>query len=109
MFDDAERLRQSSEKAEIVKSGFSVVRALLRTEKGTVQAKDNKYFFAVLRDANKIQIRKAVEDLYKVKVESVNTVVMPGKMKRVRTQAGLTPDWKKAVVTLKTGQKIDVA
>ena len=90
-------------------SSFNIVRALLRTEKGAVQAKDNKYFFAVQRGANKIQIRKAVEELYKVKVDSVNTVLMPGKMKRVRYQLGQTPDWKKAVVTLKAGQKIDLA
>ncbi len=90
-------------------SGSQIIRALLRTEKGTIQAVDNKYLFAVLRDANKIQIRKAVEELYKVKVESANTVLMPGKMKRVRSQAGLTPDWKKAIVTLKIGQKIDLA
>ncbi len=88
---------------------FHVIRALLRTEKGTVQLKDNKYFFAVLHNANKIQIRKAVEELYKVKVQSVNTVLMPGKNKRVRTQAGMTPEWKKAIVTLTAGQKIDVA
>ena len=87
----------------------NVIRTLLRTEKGAVQSKDNKYFFAVMRGANKIQIRKAVEDLYKVKVHSVNTVVMAGKMKRVRYQLGQTPDWKKAIVTLKTGQKIDLA
>ena len=90
-------------------SSFHVIRALLRTEKGAVQAKDNKYFFAVMRGANKIQIRQAVEELYKVKVHSVNTVVMAGKMKRVRQQLGQTPDWKKAVVTLKAGQKIDLA
>ena len=90
-------------------SSFNVIRALLRTEKGTVQAKDNKYFFSVLSGANKIQIRKAVEDLYKVQVLSVNTVVMAGKAKRVRQQMGQTPDWKKAIVTLKPGQKIELA
>lgn len=90
-------------------SSAQVIRTLLRTEKGTVQVKDNKYFFSVLRDANKIQIRNAVEDLYKVKVQSVNTILMSGKMKRVRQQLGQTPDWKKAIVTLKAGQKIDLA
>ncbi len=90
-------------------NSYDVIRALLRTEKGAVEAEDNKYFFAVKRDANKIEIRKAVEELYKVKVQDVNTSVMPGKLKRLRTQAGKTPDWKKAVVTLKDGQKIDLA
>lgn len=90
-------------------NSFNVIRTLLRTEKGTVQQADNKYFFAVQSGANKIQIRKAVEDLYKVKVLSVNTIVMAGKAKRVRQQMGLTPEWKKAVVTLKAGQKIELA
>ena len=88
---------------------YTVISALLRTEKGVVQQADNKYFFSVKKDANKIQIKKAVENIYKVKVLNVNTQVMPGKLKRVRTQLGRTPDWKKAVVTLKDGQKIDLA
>ena len=88
---------------------YIILKALLRTEKGVTQSADNKYFFSVKKDANKIQIKKAVEDVYKVKVLSVNTQVAPGKLKRVRTQIGKTPDWKKAVVTLKEGQKIDLA
>ncbi len=86
-----------------------ILKALLRTEKGSFQAVENKYLFSVRRDANKIEIKSAVEDAYKVKVEAVNTQLMPGKAKRVRQQQGMTPDWKKAVVTLKTGQKIDLA
>jgi large subunit ribosomal protein L23 len=50
-----------------------------------------------------------VEEAYRVKVEDVNTQRVPGKLKRVRQQLGRTPDWKKAVVTLKEGQKIDLA
>lgn len=88
---------------------YNIIRSLLRTEKGSVQAVSNKYLFNVKKDANKIQIKQAVELIYKVKVDSVNTQVMPGKLKRVRYQIGNTPDWKKAVVTLKTGQKIDLA
>jgi large subunit ribosomal protein L23 len=89
---------------------YLILKHLLRTEKGVVQAeKDNQYFFSVTKNANKIQIKRAVEDIYKVKVQSVNTQVVPGKNKRVRTQLGKTPDWKKAVVTLKEGQKIDLA
>ncbi len=88
---------------------YNILHTLLRTEKGTVQAKDNKYFFSVRKNANKIQIKKAVEDVYKVKVQSVNTHVVPGKLKRVRAQQGYTAEWKKAVVTLKDGQKIDLA
>ena len=88
---------------------YTILKALLRTEKGVVQQTDHKYFFSVRKEANKIQIKKAVEDIYKVKVLNVNTQVMPGKLKRVRTQLGKTPDWKKAVVTLKDCQKIDLA
>lgn len=92
-----------------MRSTYEVLRSLLRTEKGSVAVEQNKYFFAVDRSANKIQIKQAVESVYKVKVDSVNTVVMPGKLKRVRRDAGQTPDWKKAVVTLKDGHKIDIA
>ncbi len=88
---------------------YTIIRTLLRTEKGTAMAKDNKYLFSVKKEANKIQIKQAVEDIYKVKVSAVNTQVAPGKNKRVRTQLGKTPDWKKAVVTLKDGQKINLA
>ena len=88
---------------------ISVLNTILRTEKGSSQVEQDKYLFSVKKNANKIQIKKAVEDFYKVKVMSVNTQVVPGKLKRVRTQLGHTPDWKKAVVTLKTGQKIDLA
>ncbi len=92
-----------------MKDCYAVLQSLLRTEKGTIQAINNQYLFSVKKDANKIQIKRAVEEIYKVKVAKVNTQVMPGKLKRVRYQLGHTPDWKKAVVTLKTGQKIDLA
>ena len=88
---------------------YAVVRSLLRTEKGTLQAVHGQYLFNVKKDANKIQIKRAVEEIYKVKVDSVNTQVVRGKLKRVRQQLGVTPDWKKAVVTLQPGQKIDQA
>ena len=92
-----------------MKESYSILNTLLRTEKGVVLSAENKYFFSVRKDANKIQIKKAVEEIYKVKVASVNTQLNPGKMKRVRHQIGKTPDLKKAVVTLKDGQKIDLA
>jgi len=88
---------------------YQVIRTLLRTEKGVDLSTNHKYLFTVRKDANKIQIKKAVEDVYKVKVQDVNTQVVPGKAKRVRHQLGKTPDWKKAIVTLKDGQKIDLA
>ena len=92
-----------------MKDPHVILKTLLRTEKGAVHAKENKYLFAVQKNANKIEIKKAVEDVYKVKVQDVNTQVVPGKLKRVRQQVGKTPDWKKAVVTLGQGHKIDLA
>ena len=80
-----------------------IVKALLQTEKSNVYQPKGKYLFLVDNDANKIQIKRAVEQAYKVKVKSVNTFVSAGKLKRVST-----PDAKKAVVTLAEGQKIDI-
>ena len=87
---------------------YDVIKTLVRTEKGSRQEPDRKYFFEVATRANKVQIKKAVEEIYKVKVDRVHTVIVPGKLKRVRMDFGHTPDWKKAIVTLKEGQKIEV-
>ena len=92
-----------------MKESYNIIRSLLRTEKATLQAVRGQYLFNVKKDSNKIQIKRAVEEIYKVKVDNVNTQIMRGKLKRVRQQMGQTPDWKKAVVTLKPGQKIDLA
>ena len=90
-----------------MKHSQDVIRALIRTEKSTTVEPAGKYLFLVDITSNKILIKKAVEELYKVKVKCVNTFVSLGKMKRVRHQRGKTPDTKKAVVTLKQGQKIE--
>ena len=87
----------------------SIIKSLIRTEKSTLTEPAGKYLFLVGTAANKIQIKKAVEEVYKVKVQDVNTFVSLGKMKRVRHQLGRTPDSKKAIVTLKKGQKIETA
>lgn len=87
----------------------AIIKALIRTEKSTVSEPAGKYLFLVVNSANKIQIKQAVESLYKVKVKGVNTFISMGKLKKVRYQLGRTPDLKKAVVTLKEGQKIDTA
>ena len=92
-----------------MKSPYEIIDKLLRTEKGTIQQEQRKYFFAVAKSANKIEIKQAVEKIYKVKVQNVNTQVMPGKLKRVRRDIGMTTEWKKAVVTLKDGHKIELA
>ncbi|MDO9573268.1 MAG: 50S ribosomal protein L23 [Candidatus Omnitrophota bacterium] len=87
----------------------NIIKALLQTEKSTFYQPQNKYLFLVVNSANKIQIKKAVELAYKVRVKNVNTFVSMGKLKRVRHQLGRTADTKKAVVTLVAGQKIEVA
>ena len=91
------------------KNSYGIIISLLRTEKSTTQEPLRKYRFLVSSPANKIQIKKAVEQAYKVKVKNVNTFVSLGKLKRVRHQLGRTADTKKAVVTLAAGQKIEVA
>ncbi|NTV28890.1 MAG: 50S ribosomal protein L23 [Candidatus Omnitrophica bacterium] len=90
-------------------TSYDIIKCLLRTEKGTLVEKHRQYVFRVTPKATKTDIRKAVEDIYKVKVQAVNVVNVPGKLKRVRVKYGYTSDWKKAVVTLKEGNKIEVA
>jgi large subunit ribosomal protein L23 len=88
---------------------FSIIKRPLLTEKGAIQREAaNKYLFEVDRRANKIQVRNAVEKIFKVKVEDVHTINVKGKVKRVGRNIGKRPDWKKAVVTLKTGEKIEI-
>jgi len=86
-----------------------VIKALLQTEKSSTYLPSAKYLFLVNNAANKIQIKRAVEQAYKVKVKNVNTFISRGKLKRVRHQLGRMVDTKKAVVTLAAGQKIEVA
>ena len=85
---------------------YDVLKALVRTEKGTELEAQRKYIFRGAGNATKIDVKRAVGEIYKVKVQDVNTFVVPGKLKRVRQKAGYTSDWKKAVVTLQEGQKI---
>jgi len=76
------------------------------SEKSVMGKEINKYSFKVVMNANKIEIKKAVEELFKVKVESVNTMKCHPKARRVGSSAGYTSEWKKAIVTLKAGEKI---
>ncbi len=91
-----------------VNTYLSILKSALITEKAAKDAEKNrKYIFIVAKDANSIEIKKAVEKVYKVKVSKVNTLVVKGKMKRVRwNQPGKTSDYKKAIVTLKEGFEI---
>jgi len=88
-------------------NSYDLIKAILRTEKSTLKEPEGKYLFLVDKASNKIQIKRAVEEIYKVKVKDVNTFISSGKLKRVRYQLGRTPDVKKAIVTLKPGQKIE--
>jgi len=88
---------------------YEIIERPLVTEKSIVGAERGKYTFRVSRDANKIEIAKAVEQIFKVKVDAVNTITVKGKKKRLgRYPEGKTPDWKKAIVTLKPGDKIEI-
>jgi large subunit ribosomal protein L23 len=89
-------------------NAFEIIKTVRLTEKGTRQGeKYNQYTVVADPRANKTQIRQAVQELFKVKVTRVNTLNVRGKARRKRTiQAGLTNKWKKAIVTLKDGDKI---
>lgn len=78
------------------------------TEKSMGLMEENKYTFFVNRAANKIEIKYAVEQLFKVKVTDVRTMTVKGKLKRQGKTQGKTPDRKKAIVTLKEGDKITI-
>jgi large subunit ribosomal protein L23 len=92
-------------------NSFEIIKTVRVTEKGTLQSeKYNQYTLVVDRRANAHQIKGAVEDLFNVTVLRVNTMNVPGKLRRQATKAaGQTSDWKKAVVTLKKPDKITLA
>ena len=85
-----------------------IVKGVRQTEKGTRLAKYDQYLVSVALDANKVEIREAVEQLFSVKVTRVNTQTCRGKWRRLGMHVGRRSDWKKAVVTLAKGQKIEM-
>jgi len=87
---------------------YEVLRRPLVTEKSTMLQETGKYAFEVDRGANKMQIKEAVEKAFKVKVTAVNIINIAGQNKRVGRKMTTTPSWKKAIVTLKTGDKIQL-
>ena len=92
-----------------MKDARQVVKRALITEKGSVlREKANQYSFEVDSDANKIEIKRAVETIFKVKVTDVRTQTMHGKVKRLGRSAGRRPDWKRAIVTLAADQTIEL-
>lgn len=84
-----------------------IIRPLI-TEKTSAMMQDNKYTFKVALGANKVEIRQAIEEIFKVKVVNVNTIRVFGKMKRQGKYAGRRSDYKKAIVKLAEGQTIPV-
>ena len=89
-----------------MKSSYKIVLSPLITEKNTRMAEQNKFVFWVDMKANKIEIRKAIEDIFNVHVTKVNTSKIKSKLKRVRAVVGKTAERKKAIVTLKQGDSI---
>jgi len=85
----------------------SIIRSPSITEKNTMLREQNKYVFEVAVKSNKTEIKRAVEHLFNVTVEKVNTMVVKGKKKRMGRFSGYRPNWKKAIVTLEEGQSID--
>ena len=86
----------------------SVILAPAITEKNTnLRSSENKYVFEVRRDATKLDVKAAVEAIFNVQVESVNTLIVKGKKKRQGHSVGYRSDWKKAFVKLAPGQAID--
>jgi len=91
-----------------VKDPYRIIKKPLFTEKGTsLKEKENKLLIDVTLDANKIEIKKAFEEIFKVKVDKVAIINKQGKWKRHGTSLGKTPKRKKALVTLKKGEKLD--
>ena len=87
---------------------YEVLTRPLITEKNSLLQGQGKYVFEISGKANKIQVKKAVEKAFKVDVTAVNIVAVPGKERRVGRSKVLTPSWKKAIVTLKPGDKIEL-
>lgn len=87
---------------------YDIIRRPVITEKATIQAENNKVVFDVAKTATKPEIKAAVEQLFSVKVKSVNTLVRKGKTKRFRGTLGTQSDVKKAIVTLEEGHSIDI-
>ena len=91
-----------------MKNLYTVMKKPLFTEKGSnLKETQNKILIEVARDANKVDIKRAIEEIFKVKVEKVSTISRKGKWKRFGRSVGKRPDRKKAIITLKKGEKLD--
>jgi len=87
---------------------YNIIRSPAITEKGTLVSEHNQVVFNVARDATKPAIKKAIEELFGVKVKSVNTLIRKGKQRRFKGQLATLSDIKRAYVTLEEGQRLDV-
>ncbi|MEQ9316787.1 MAG: 50S ribosomal protein L23 [Henriciella sp.] len=94
--------------ADVKAHNYDTLLSPIITEKSTLLAEENKIVFAVPLSANKKDIKEAVEKLFKVDVTKVNTIKVKGKTKRFRGKLGFRSDTKKAIVTLKDGQSVDI-
>ena len=90
---------------------YEILRRPLITEKNTLLNTEDKYVFEVAQDANKLDVKRAVEEVFKVEVQHVNMLNVKGKLRHSpgrRSTAGMTRSWKKAIVTLKPGNRIEL-
>lgn len=94
--------------ADIKPHNYDMLLSPIITEKSTLVAEENKIIFRVPLTATKPDIKEAVENLFKVDVTKVNTILVKGKTKRFRGQPGRRSDFKKAIVTLADGQSVDI-
>ena len=91
------------------RSIYSVIKSQLITEKSTKDLSTRKYAFRVAKTANKIEIKRAIEKIYNVKVAKITSAIVKGKMKRIRAnQSGKTNSWKKTIATLREGFEIKI-
>lgn len=91
-----------------MRSIYTIIKKPLFTEKGSsLKESQNKILVEVARDVNKLEIKKSIEEIFKVKVEKVATMNTTGKWKRYGKSIGKRPDRKKAIITLKKGEKLD--
>jgi large subunit ribosomal protein L23 len=91
-----------------MKNIYTIIKKPLFTEKGSsLKETLNKVLVEVARDANKVDIKRAIEEIFKVKVEKIATIKEKGKWKRYGRSIGKRPDTKKAIITLKKGEKLD--
>ena len=88
-----------------MRTAYDVIIKPVITEKSMMGVAEKKYVFEVAKDANKIEIKKAVEEIFSVKVDSVNTMNVSGKVKRMGVHVGKTASWKKAVIQLSADSK----